>query len=148
MMVELCQRCPDNQITALANAKTEIDIVERDPQIAIETANLMEHCPAHRKTRRGYRREVLLQQSAAKISRIVALTAEVDVPSNTAEAQNHACVLHTPTGINKLRPDCANLKATSVDDQMSQPIRGDDFSIIIEEKEHIASRPFRRPIVD
>ena len=117
-MIEFGQRRPDDQIPALAKPQAEIDIVEGDPQLAVEPADLVEHRSPHCETSCRHSREVLLQQRAAEVPGIMPLTSEVEVPGNTAGTQNHAGVLHPPAGIDQLGPDRAHLDAAGIGNQV------------------------------
>jgi len=117
---ELRERRPDKQITALANAEAEIDIVERHPQIAIEAPDLVEDSPAHGETGRSHSRQSPLERGAAKISGIVPLAAEMNMSSHAAYSQTYTPMLPQPIGVQKLRgPTAPTSEARGVGNQVS-----------------------------
>src|ERR1700730_1357020 len=99
-MVELGVGRPDNPITCLSDAQTEIYIAVRYRQISlVEATDLIEHYFRHHQARGGHRGEILYHCSTAVVTEISAWRSMRDMPSNAPEAEDNPAMLDGVIGI-------------------------------------------------
>src|SRR4051794_34878073 len=105
MMNEFGERRPHVVVSRGADAEAEVDIIECDSQVFVETADLIEDASPHKQARRRHRADVLNGRQPFEVTGIVMLRETMGMTGEPVETEHNAPMLDTPIRIDELRAD-------------------------------------------
>ncbi len=117
----------DHQVSALAEAKAEIDVVRVDGQALVESADRVERLAAHQQTG-GRDRADVADALRSRALETMGMTGEA------ADAERNPRVLNATVGVQKLRSDGSHLWTRGVLDERTQPLRVARLRVVVEEQ--------------
>src|SRR5262249_29303473 len=131
-----------------AQPDAEVDVVEGDRQLFVESPQLLKHRPADHDAGRGRARHVLLQGAAAEIPGASARLPVTGVAGDAAKSQNNSGMLDAVVRIEQQRSGGGDAWLRHSRRQALEPLRCDDCRIVVEKAQEIAGRLACSPVVN
>ena len=132
MMDQVCVRRPNDAITSLGKAQTEIDIVKGDAEIYfVEPAELLENRFAQNHARARHGRAILLEHSAIEVAGMPPWNVRKRMAGHAAEPEHDAAMLQRAVGIPEPRPHRTDLRGQSVANHFSEPAGLVDLGVVV-----------------
>ena len=130
---------PDDAQTQRAHGKTQIGITSGDRQLLCKTARGIKHFPPHRQTRARQRQHLTCVAEISHVTRCAAWRVPPHVARLTIGPTGHPGMLYAAIAIKQLGANHAYFRTQSLRNQFAQPVRMQDFDIVVQQHDHRAA---------
>ena len=134
-------------MAGLQNRETKIDVVEREDEAFVETADPFEHRSRHEQARTGDGGDVLRDPQSLHVALSLARVEQVRVSGNAAHADYDARVLDRVVRVVELRADGSDAGLHGELHHRFEPVRVDGLGVVVEEEQQFAAGLRGREIV-